>query len=1088
MSLMSGQNELAIKKARQFLLFVLFLVNFVVACLLLFASPLASANQAPVLDPIPVQQVFPEQIFVYRVTASDSDGGVPGIRMLNAPAGSSLNDLYDGTREFKWPVPVPAQLAEETVVIFQAFDAVDASLISTQRMVLTKAQPPQVNTDNDIVLQADKQSDNIADSNALPEQSEPATAGNSAPSLPDIGQQTLQVGQEYQLYIRPTDEDNTVPGLMVPSLPDGAVLEDAFDGSRLFRWTPGAGQIGEHRILLIAFDARDTSLRNEREVLFVVAGDSQTDSQADNQADVEADTEADNQTDSTTTIDITNDTLDGTTQSSDQLPFFEPISTQIVGVGQLVSFRVVPRMPDNAAAILHVDRLPDSASFDDNLDGTRTFYWPTSQDEQGEHIFRFTAIHPVDVSQRVSTEVMVVIGDPSAQGSEPAAPVDETLESDVDNTQGEAGEREDVSSQNQNQPPVINPIAPQRVQVATDLRFRVIATDADGNVPGLYLENAIGDIRFEDNGDGSREFIWRPGEQQVGTHTFEVIATDFADSSLFTRMPITVEVLSAENANDNQQVVPPGKLNVTARAQSSTDAARFLQRASFGPNTVSVNKLMQQTYSDWINDQMNIPQTRYLDGVDSVLREYGLINITDGRRQFDRQQIRSDIFWNIAVSAPDQLRQRVAFALGQILVVSDKDAGLDNRVRGIANYHDLLASEAFGNYRSLLGKVTLNPMMGDFLSMRRNEKPDLENNIQSDENYAREVMQLFTIGLTKLQLNGDAIIGADGQPSPTYTQEDVVNLARVFTGWNYGDASSMRSSARTTQSEIMPMKAFEAFHDTSAKTIVGNVTIEAGLSAQAELDVALDVLFNHPNTAPFVSRQLIQRLVSSNPSGDYIARVASVFNNNGDGVRGDMAAVVRAILLDDEALNGHTNKSWDFGKLKEPVVKIASIWRAFDAKGSFGKLRYSGINADFLQSPYSAPSVFNFYSANYKPPGIVGNENKVAPEAQILNDTTILRAADRLFDYAHQVPLGTASNSNQHAILLNIEAEKALANDVPKLVDHLRDKLLVGAMSDGLRSTLIELGNATPMNDNGEQRVRELLYVVFVSPEFAVQR
>jgi len=339
-----------------------------------------------------------------------------------------------------------------------------------------------------------------------------------------------------------------------------------------------------------------------------------------------------------------------------------------------------------------------------------------------------------------------------------------------------------------------------------------------------------------------------------------------------------------------------------------------------------------------------------------------------------------------------------------------------------------------------------------------------------------------------LQSNGQPIIGDNGQPVPTYSQEDVVNLARVFTGWNYGDAGSMRTSNRSTQSEIIPMKAFEEFHDKSEKTIVGNVVIPSGMNAADELSLALDTIFNHPNVPPFVSKQLIQRLVTSNPSPEYVQRVAAIFRDNGEGVRGDLSAVVPAILLDEEALNGHQQEQRVFGKLKEPVIKIASIWRAFDARGQFNRLRYSGINADFLQSPYSAPSVFNFYSASYKPPGAIGNEGRLAPEAQILNDTTILRAADRLFDYAHAVPLGTASNSNQHSILLNIETEKALASDVPALIDHLTNKLLAGVMSDSLRSTLLELGEATPMTDNGEQRVREILYVLFISPEFSIQR
>ena len=1011
---------------------------FFLSFLALMLGGNAFANARPELLPIPTQSVSVEQVFVYRLQATDADGTVPGIRMLNAPAGAQLEDNGDGSRTLRWQPP--ADLPSETVIIFQAFDANDAGLVSTQRMLLER---------NDAPVDSDPTTDVVNE----PVSPAPNSVANSPPQLPNINVQLLSVDQDYQLYVRPKDADGTVPWLSATSMPVGAVLQDAYDGSRVFRWRPTIGQEGEHRVSFLATDAQDSSLTSERVIIFNVQP------LIDSNADIESGP-IDNDV---RTPESPDTSVDKVSENSNSEPYFEPISSPVVSAGQDIKFRVVPRMPDQSAAILHVDRLPPNASFADNFDGTRTFRWSPTEADQGEHIFRFTAIHHDNVNQRVSTDVLIIVGDSNGPGSKP---------NDEDTT-GENGA------------PRLLPVEQQRVVVNSELRFRVIATDNDGTVPSLYMENVPENARFEDKGDGSREFIWTPNANQSGSQAFDFVAVDQADASLVARMTVTINVIGSDSDNS---VPPPPNTISAARPKDRAQAARFLQRATFGPNDSSVSSLMQQTYADWVNDQMAVGQTRYLDSVDSVLREYGLFNITDGRRQFDRQQIRSDAFWKIAVNAPDQLRQRVAFALGQILVVSDKDAGLDNRVRGIANYHDLLASEAFGNYRTLLGKVTLNPMMGDFLSMRRNEKPDIENNIQSDENYAREMMQLFTLGLSRLQSNGQPIIGDNAQPVPTYTQDDVVNLARVFTGWNYGDAGSMRTSKRSPDSEIIPMKAFEAFHDKTEKKIVGNVDIPAGMSASAELDLALDSIFNHPNVPPFVSRQLIQRLVTSNPSADYVQRVAAVFTDNGEGVRGDLSAVVPAILLDDEALNGYQQTPWSFGKLKEPVIKIASIWRAFDAKGAFGKLRYSGINADFLQNPYSAPSVFNFYSANYKPPGPIGNEGKLAPEAQILNDTTILRAADRLFDYAHAVPLGVANNSNQHAILLNLEAEKALANDVPALIDHLAGKLLAGSLSDSLRSTLLELGEATPMTGNGEQRVRELLYVLFISPEFSVQR
>lgn len=1007
----------------------------------------AHANNRPELLPIPEQSVSAQQVFVYRISANDTDGTTPGIRMLNAPVGATLEDNGDGSRTFRWQPPTDVQ--SETVVIFQAFDANDSNLTSTQRMVLRMSEAGSVEEPTESSTN-DSTSENANSTTSLSE--------NRPPELPEIGVQLLQVDQDYQLYVRPTDADGTVAGLTASALPQGAMFEDAYDGSRVFRWKPSIAQQGEHRVIFLATDAQDSSLTSERQIIFSVSIDGvSTAETADTPAST---TDADDVQDSSTQA----SSVETSSQNSNSEPYFEPISTQVVSVGRDIKFRVVPRMPDQSASILHVDRLPENASFDDNFDGTRTFFWRTTNADEGEHVFRFTAIHHENVNQRVSTEVLIVIGDPDKKSTNP------------------------VESTGENAAPNFLPVELQKVVVNGDLRFRVLATDNDGTTPGIRLENALDNVRFEDNGDGSREFYWTPSADQSGVHEFNFIATDHVDSSLVSAMVVEVNVIGTNSDTAVLLPPPPLKLNSATRPSSPAEAALFLQRATFGPDASSVSKLMQQTYSDWINDQMSIGQTRYRDGVDAVLRENGLFNITDGRRQFDRQQIRSDAFWNIAVNAPDQLRQRVAFALGQILVVSDKDAGLDNRVRGIAHYHDLLAAEAFGNYRSLLSTVTLNPMMGDFLSMRRNEKPDSEKNIQSDENYAREMMQLFTLGLAQLQSNGQPVIGSNGQTVPTYSQDDVVNLARVFTGWNYGDAGSMRTSQRSTESEIIPMKSFDDFHDKAKKKIVGNVEIPAGMSAPAELALALDAIFNHPNVPPFVSRQLIQRLVTSNPSADYVQRVAGVFADNGAGVRGDLSAVIPAILLDDEALNGPAQGQWASGKFKEPVIKIASIWRAFDAKGAFGKLRYSGINADTLQNPYSAPSVFNFYSANYKPPGPIGNEGKLAPEAQILNDATILRAADRLFDYAHAVPLGVANNSNQHAILLNLEAEKALANNVPALIDHLTDKLLAGIMSDSLRATLLELGEATPMTDNGEQRVRELLYVLFISPEFSVQR
>ncbi len=998
----------------------------------LFFCGVALANQAPQLAPIPEQTVVVEQAFVYRLFPSDPDNTVPGLRMQNAPANARLIDNKDGSRSFHW-TPT-AQTARETVVLFTAIDALDPTLVASQRMVL---------------IRRDQQSEPLV-----------ASVSNAAPTLPDFPTQQLAVGERMQLFIRPRDEDGTVPGLTAKSLPQGASLNDVFDGSRLFEWTPNREQVGTLNIVFIAIDAANPALRTEQSVTFVVKDENSSDHSSEHTAP--SNNEPTQQTNDGASNDAGSNSNNTAGNSSTATPSIEidPVATQIVNVGQSVKFRVAPRLSDGAAAVLHVDRLPANASFDDNRDGTRTFRWSTDNAGQGEHRFRFTALHPSRPELRASIEVSVYIGDPNAEGSAPEALIlPEVL-------------------------PLFVPVPDQRVVVNQDLRFRVEASTTSGRVPALTMLNGPSNARFEDNFDGSREFYWTPNSEQVGESSVRFVATDSQDERLSSSIVVGISVLGEQS----ETVESPPPDTTARRPENRAAASRFLYRATFGPNTPTIDRLMSKSYSDWILEQQNIPPSRYLDWLDAQLREYGLFNILDGRMQFERQQLRSDVFWNLAVNAPDQLRQRVALALSQILVVSDTDSGIDNRVRGIANYHDLLAKHAFGNYRDLLYDVTLNPMMGDFLSMRRNEKPDPDNNIQSDENYAREFMQLFTIGTTRLQMNGLPVLDSNGQTIATYSPDDVTHLAHVFTGWNYGDAKTMRSSARTINSDVIPMKAFEEFHDKSEKTLIGGVKLSGSQSAQEELSAAIDVIYAHPNVAPNIASRLIKSLVTSNPSPEYVERVATVFENNGEGVRGDLKSVVTAVLLDTEALDGHEQNAWVFGKIKEPILKITALWRAFNAKGEFNRFRYSDINADFLQRPYSAPSVFNFFSPDYKPPGQVAREGLLAPEAQILHDTTVLRGADRLFDYAHAVPLGQTAQSNQHAILLNIEAEKKLAHDVPQLVSALNEKLLAGSMSDALRNTLIELGNTTPNTNNGEQRVREILFVLLLSPEYAVQR
>lgn len=518
------------------------------------------------------------------------------------------------------------------------------------------------------------------------------------------------------------------------------------------------------------------------------------------------------------------------------------------------------------------------------------------------------------------------------------------------------------------------------------------------------------------------------------------------------------------------------------------DASRFLSRSTFGPSASSINNLLDKGYANWLQDQFNEPATYQYPKLMEALTEYGYENTVGGVNGYRRRMLRIDTWWDTVVNGNDQLRQRVASALSQIFVISDADGNVRQNVRGVANYNDTLIKQAFGNFRDLLQEVTLSPMMGSYLSMRRNEKASADGTIQPDENYAREIMQLFTIGLKELNLDGTEKLDTNSQPIPTYDQEDVMNFARIFTGWNYGDAPRMRwNGPRTVDTEMLPMKAFQSFHDTDEKTLLRGVVLGAGQTAEQDLNMALDNLFNHSNVGPFIGKQLIQRLVTSNPSNAYVARVASVFNDNGQSVRGDMQAVIQAILMDQEALLGHIDAPETFGKLKEPLISIAQLWRAYNGQGINGRLRYSNTLSEIGQQHLSGPSVFNFYSPGYSHPGEITDRGMVSPEFQILNEPTSVAMNNRLRLLAFQYS-ATGEFSSYNTIILNLDHEKMLADDPAALTQRYNEMLLGGRMSDGMKSTLTDFITDTPLNDDGELRAKEALFLVITSPEYAYQR
>ena len=550
---------------------------------------------------------------------------------------------------------------------------------------------------------------------------------------------------------------------------------------------------------------------------------------------------------------------------------------------------------------------------------------------------------------------------------------------------------------------------------------------------------------------------------------------------------------------------------------SAKDAARFLAQTTFGPTAKDIDRMVRIGKSAWLDEQFTKPQTKHLALLDKRFEQIGFVVEPvqdDSDEGYLRDLQRSDIWWEVALWGDDQLRQRLAYSLSQILVISNVSDVLYNDTRGIANYHDILAQHAFGNYRDLLKAVTLNPMMGEYLSMVRNEKADPNRNIRPDENYAREIMQLFSIGLVQLNLDGSVKLDAQNNPLPTYDQTTVKELARVFTGWNMATINNWWEWTESGASEILPMKPFNSYHDFGAKVLFGDQHIPADKSPEQDIDAALDILFAHPNVAPFISKQLIQRLVTSNPSPAYVTRVAKVFNNNGNNVKGDMKAVVRAIVLDDEAQTGHQTAPATFGKLREPILKTAHLWRAFKGTGTPTKLengsvtppriRFLGSHRLMGQRPFGSNSVFNFYRPDYQHPGELKNANMNSPEFQILTESMVMSKVSALSnaifwrDTPHDWLEPTIDGVwDVFSPRLHLDRERDLSKNPADLLDHLNLLLMAGQMSQPMYELVLNHLNVNKVDPTWDQAgqtwardtlVYEALFLVMASPEYAVQR
>ena len=560
---------------------------------------------------------------------------------------------------------------------------------------------------------------------------------------------------------------------------------------------------------------------------------------------------------------------------------------------------------------------------------------------------------------------------------------------------------------------------------------------------------------------------------------------------------------------------PPAPAPAAALPTSRAEAARFLTQSTFGPTEADTDRVMSLGYAAWIDEQLAKPASSARATWQAADAAAKAIDKNAGVYQDGT----INAFWKLAIGADDQLRQRVAFALSQIFVISMQDGTVGDNPRAAAAYFDMLGDKGLGNYRQLLEAVATHPMMGAYLTAIRNQKADAKTGRVPDENFAREVMQLMSIGLYELNPDGSQKLVSNA-PVATYGQADISGMARVFTGWSwacpewpdnscffYGSANGIEDLDRS----FKPMLGYPQYHSPEAKSFLGvTVAAQARSDPDTSLKTALDTLANHANVGPFIGRQLIQRLVTSNPSPAYVAAVAAAFNggggSGGSGTRGDMKATLKAVLLHPEArLVTPTS-----GKLREPVLRLSAYLRAFPFTSDTGD--YTVGNTDNAgsalgQTPLRSPSVFNFFRPGYVPPGTeAAKAGLVVPEMQLAQETTAAGYVNYMRD---NVDFGVGNYNgtvagvlrNRRDLQVDFKGELALADKVPELLDRLSARLMAGGMPAALKTEIqgavekitLPVLNATASNQSQLDRaklvrVKSAVFLTLVSPEFQVQK
>jgi uncharacterized protein (DUF1800 family) len=599
----------------------------------------------------------------------------------------------------------------------------------------------------------------------------------------------------------------------------------------------------------------------------------------------------------------------------------------------------------------------------------------------------------------------------------------------------------------------------------------VLGNDSDPNgdilvLNDAYSADASGAAVIHADG---RRLLYTPALGFVGTDDVEYQVGDRRGGSAIGHVEIAVST---------QGLAP---------VMTVEDATRFLTQASFGPSKADIADLMQTGPEVWIERQLDASRTP-VSGHQALFEQ-----LRQSAPDADNRQLRIDAWLHHAVAAPDQLRQRMAFALSQIFVISDLDNVLstDDGALGALHYYDMLVDGAFGRYRDLLEQVTLHPAMGFYLDMAGNKKADPVLGTVPDENYAREILQLFSIGLWQLQADGEPLLNQQGEPIPAYSEQDLMQYARVFTGWDY----ALPSGADKWR---LPMLLDPNEHEDGPKRLLGGELIPANLGGQEDLARALDNIASHPNVAPFISRQLIQRFVTSNPSPDYIGRVTAAFENSD----GNLGETIKAVLLDQEARTGSPDPldamapaaanddpsspsptSYAFGKIKEPLLQLTGLWRALGVDVEQIRLRPEHLSP-LGQVPLAAPSVFNFFQPDFQNPGEIADLGLYSPELEMIDETQITGAVSLMDSWT----LGaTQADANYYDLTM----EQAMADSsLAKIIQHLDMLLLNGRMTQSMRAVLEEqiFNDYARQGENGRlTRILAAVYLIVTSSEYLIE-